>query len=249
MNVRSIGYGGLVRLRALLSPLALFGLVVLGLHAGSDRLDDLAYVVLNTIDRFFDGLLGGLVQAVLPSMGASAKTVGQWTYALASLIDLEEKRWAARVVALAFELTADWLLIWPVLRHRGDRTPWRQAWPSPRRIRNIGAVFAPVAVALAGTAGAVVVAQQAQLQLFWFLRFVGRPWSGRLAGMGALLILGFVLWRLTLPAIRAALAYGRIHADDVPWRRGWLLAGPLFIAALAMAPVPLWRTLRGLGPW
>ena len=249
MSVSSLVFGGLDRLRVVLFPVALFGLVVLGLHAGSDRLDDLAFALLHAVDRFVDHVLSGIMQAVVPIFGAGDKTVARWTYAAVSLIDLDELRWAARVLALAFELAADALLVWPVLRYRTDREPWRRAVVSPSEVRNVGAVFAPVAVVLASIAGTLVVAQQAQLQLFWLFRFLGRTGASRAAGIGALAIMAVIVWRLALPTVRAGLAFGRAQAPKGPWYRGWYLAGPLFVVGLAVAPVPLWRTLRGLGPW
>ena len=249
MRLPAIAITGLVRLRDFLLPVALFGLVVLGLHAGSDRLDDLAFRLLNGVDRLFDYVLSGVVKAVLSAVRAGPGTIARWTYAAVSLIDLEEKRWAARVLALGVELLADVMLVWPVLRYRRDRTPWRQAVPPVREIHNIGAVFAPIAVALAGCAGAVVVAQQAQLQLFWFFRFLGRTGASQTAGTGAILVLLFVGWRLVIPTVRAGLAFGRAQSEQNPWYRGGWMAGPLFIAALAMDPVHLWRVMRGLGPW
>ncbi|MEL7368195.1 MAG: hypothetical protein AAFN74_04730 [Myxococcota bacterium] len=238
-----------LRIRSVLFPIALFGLVVLGLHAGSDRLDDIAFRLLHDLDRLVDGLMAKTVEVVLGALGAGDRTVARWSYAAISVIDLEEKRWAARVLALMLELFAAVMLVWPVLRHRNDQTPWRKAFEPPGRIRNIGVVFAPVAVACAGFAGAVVVAEHAQLQLFWVLRFLGRQVAGRAAGFGALVVLLAVLGRLTLPALRASLAFGRARADRGPWFRGWLLAAPLFIGILAVAPKPLWRSLKGLGPW
>ena len=249
MKLPEIAVTGLVRLRDFLVPIALFSLVALGLHAGSDRLDDLAFRLLNGIDRFFDYVLSGAIKSVLGVFRVGPGTIARWSYAAISVIDIEEKRWAARVLALGVELLADVMLVWPVLRYRRDRTPWRQALPAPRTIRNVGAVFAPIAVALAGVAGAVVVAQQAQLQLFWFFRFLGRTGASQTAGTGALLVLLFVGWRLMIPAVRAGFAFGRAQAELRPWYRGWWLAGPLFITALAVSPVHLWRILRGLGPW
>ncbi|MEM7674599.1 MAG: hypothetical protein AAF449_01210 [Myxococcota bacterium] len=238
-----------LRLRSILFPVALFGLVVLGLHAGSDRLDDIAFRLLHNLDRLVDGLAAKTIEVVLGALGVGERTISRWSYAAISVIDLEEKRWAARVLALMFEMLAAALLIWPVLRHQSDRTPWRRAFESPGRIRNIGVVFAPVAVACAGMAGAVVVAEHAQLQLFWILRFLGRSTAGTAAGVGALLMLIAVLFRLTLPAFRASLAFGRARASRGPWFYGWWLAAPLFIGILAVAPQPLWRALKGLGPW
>ncbi len=249
MNVPAIAITALLRLRAFLVPIALFGLVVLGLHAGSDRLDDLAFQLINVVDRFIDGVVARVLETVLGTFGASERTVARWTYGAVSLIDLDEKRWTARALALVFELAADALLIWPVLRHRHDRTPWREAGAPRAYLGNVGAAFAPIAVALASLAGAIVVAQQAQLQLFWYFRFLGRPGASRAAGVGALIVLALVTWRLVAPAVRAGLAFGRTHARHHPWYRGWWLAAPLFVSALAVSPVPLWRTLRGLGPW
>ena len=239
----------LVFFRRVLFPFALFGLVVLGLHAGSDRLDDLAFQLINGLDRVLDHILVGILQTVLPAVGVRPDSMSRWTFAAVALIDLDQKRWAARVLALVFELSADALLVWPVLRYRQDHMPWRNVLPAPKKIRNVGTVFAPLAVAFAGLAGAIVVAQQAQLQLFWLLRFLGRTGAGQAAGAGALLVLGLTLWRVAWPAVRAGLAFARATAAHGPWQRGWLLAAPLFIAALAVAPVPMWRALRGLGPW
>ena len=154
MKLPEIAVTGLVRLRDFLVPIALFSLVALGLHAGSDRLDDLAFRLLNGVDRFFDYVLSGAIKSVLGVFRVGPGTIARWSYAAISVIDIEEKRWAARVLALGVELLADVMLVWPVLRYRRDRTPWRQALPTPRTIRNVGAVFAPIAVALAGVAGA-----------------------------------------------------------------------------------------------
>ncbi len=249
MKMSPLVWAGLDRLRTFLFPVALFGLVVLGLHAGSDRLDDLAFALLHSLDRLVDQVLAGVVRTVVPIFGADRRTVVRWTYATVSIIDLDELRWAARALALAFELTADLLLVWPVLRYRRERQSWRRVFPSPHTVQNVGAAFGPVAVVLASVAGAVVVAQQAQLQLFWVLRFMGRTGASRAAGVGALIILAVVGWRLAAPAVQAGLAFGRAQAGARPWYRGWYLAGPLFLALLAVAPAPLLRTLRGLGPW
>ena len=239
----------LFKVRAFLFPLALLSLVVLGLHAGSDRLDDLAFRILNGIDRVIDYALAAVLQAVLPRLGMGEVTVSRWVFAAVSIIDLDDKRWAARALALVFELISAALMVWPVLRHRNDRTDWASAFPRPTAITNVGTVFAPVTIAFSSLVGALVVAGQSQLQLFWMLRSFGHVWAGRLAGAGALVVLAVVLWRVALPAIQAGLAFGRAQMDRPPWHRGIWLVGPLFISALAMAPAPLWRALKGLGPW
>lgn len=237
---------GLARLRALLYPLALFGLVALGLHAGSDRLDDLAFIGIHAVDRVLDSIAAGVIQGVLPWVGVSEATVSRWTYAAVSAVDLEDKRWGSRVLALVVELAADAILVWPVLRYRRDRTAWRSMLSacSIRRAA-FAPLFAPVAVGLAGVAGAVAVAQQVQLQLFWMFRLAGLHIAGAVASGGALIMLALVVVRLLVPAVRAALAFASAKADLSPWP----FTVPLFIAALAVAPLPLLRMLRGLLPW
>ncbi len=248
-NLQAIVDRGLRAVRSILLPVALFGLVVLGLHTGSDQLDDLAFSLINTVDRFVDAVVIAALKRVIPLLGWGPEVTRRVCYVAASVVDLEDKRWAARVLALLFELVADLMIVWPVLRHRFDRTPVKAGVAYLRSPGNVGAVLAPAAVALAAMAGALVVAQQAQLQLFWFFRWVGRPWSGRLAGFGALMVLGLVLARVAWPAFRAGLAFGRAQAGRKPWRHGWYSVAPFLLACLAFAPAPLWRTLRGLRPW
>src|SRR5215470_4035640 len=84
------------RIRGLYFPLALFSVLAVGLHVGSDRVDDQLFVLFNAIDAALDTASTAFIKEVFTWFGASAQTIDAATFRAIDFIDLESKATAAR---------------------------------------------------------------------------------------------------------------------------------------------------------
>lgn len=229
--------GALDRLRWAFLPLAMSALLAVGAHAAADVLDDRFLALADRLDAVFDAV------------------VSRWalTRPLVDLVDLEERTWFARALALSFELWADLVLALPMLGYDERVDEWgrllelgRRALARPTLLRLLRA---PVALCLA-IAGASAVGRLVHGEVYVSLRgllgshgalFLARP----AALLAVALVLGSIAWRAFLRALE--------HADlrSEPRTPRTVLAGafgslplvPLALAALLRAS-PLLSLLR-----
>jgi hypothetical protein len=252
------------RLRGLFFPLAIFAVLSVGLHVGSDQLDDHLFVVTNALDSALDALLGAIIREVWSWFGARPETIDAATFRAADFIDLEAKVTAARLGALAFELAAVFVLALPVFFYRardGDLRTTIQRFARSLKDPTILKVAAPLGVLFASVAGVFAVSREIQVLAHSLAsKLVADPAeTTALAAIGGLLAMAIVFVRIALPATLSAIGYAeRIAQNEI------ILAVPasrrrmrgLFVAifalplsGLALAATPFIGTVRALVFW
>ena len=143
--------------------LGMFALVVVGLHVGADRADDLVFFFVNTVDGLVDAVLGASIRWVGELFGAPPSTLARATYVVEQWIDLDLKVAAAKESALLLELVAAALVALPLLARPAapqSCTP-RGTMSDPTLL----SIALPVSVLVASAAGAVVVANEVHVGL------------------------------------------------------------------------------------
>jgi len=238
-----------------LAPLALFALLAIGIHSGSDRVDDHTLLAYNWLDSQLDRA----VAAALDQWGAWLDTPPERTNhritRFASLIDWSTNEWAARWTALVVELAAVLILL-PVLLPRKPA-------PLPLIARGLVQDFtllrwtAPLTVFAASLAGLLVVAKEAQLLTWSGVKlgtFSERAFAASMVGSFALIL---VALRLVGPGLLRALGWGHRKAErdrdaGVPPLKRRLRGLGVTTLALPIAVLALWEgtpvlaTLRAL---
>lgn len=250
--------GLLDRLRGLFLPFGLFAVVAVGIHAGSDRVDDLSFLLYDRLDGLVDRVVVGLLGWGGGALGLSPERVDTWGYGFVQLLDLDEKAILARWTALFVELGADLILALPVFLGRREEHSFARLWLHLRRDPTILRIVAPLSAALAASSGLFVIARETQAAAFGAL---DRGLSAGVASAGARVVaataLVLVTARLALPVVLAAGRWADLQAEQdvlenkstlVRRRRGWLTAlVALPVAALAaFEATPFLGTLRAI---
>ncbi|MEQ8280838.1 MAG: hypothetical protein RMA76_35685 [Deltaproteobacteria bacterium] len=247
--------------RGLFLPVGLFAVVAIGIHAGSDRVDDLSFVLFNFFDARLDDLLAWLIQNVYGALDVSVSTTAAHTFKAIDFIDLEVKAWAARWTALLVELGADLIFAIPIFRHRTDDVPILDNLRKLYLDFTVLRLVAPLAALLASISGVVIVAQKVQVGTHEAVKSL--PYlslgAGRVAAVVGIVALVLVTWRLATNVVKSAAAWAdrRAEADraaSIPMRhrrmRGvWTALVILPITFFAVfASTPIVATLRALWP-
>lgn len=152
---------GLLRRAAL--AIGVFALVITGVHAGADRVDDLVFELVSAVDRAIDGVLAQVVAAALGWVDTPAEEVERAVLRALELVDLDEKLAASRVVALILELIVGLALAVPLV---DPRAPRASRVALARALRNLARdptvlLWAgPAATGAASLAGLAVVAAE-----------------------------------------------------------------------------------------
>lgn len=108
-------YGGLTRFfgarRRFVRRVAGLALIVLGVHAAADLIDDAVFRVIDGVDLAVDSAAWSLLEW-LSSIGAfAAEAAARHAQTFAEWLDLGEKDWLAKVIALLLELVVDAVLL------------------------------------------------------------------------------------------------------------------------------------------
>ena len=240
------------RFRAFFVPFGLFAILAIGIHSGSDHIDDLNYAWLNLIDSVFDELLAAIIRPVWEFFGASDVTTQAAIFWAVDLVDLELKDQFARLVALIVELLADVMLALPVFLYREREISIRGTIRKTMKDPTILRVVAPISGALASVAGVMIITREIQVATNAELLSIraASTFAGWVASAAGLLALVLVTWRLgwvvTVAAIRWAESRALVdERNQVPKKqrrlRGWftaLIALPIsvfaFIDAIAV---------------
>lgn len=223
-------------------PLGLLALVAVGVHSAADTLDDRLLAVVDRADSLFDALVG--------RYDVTAPMV-EW-------LSLESRTRLARMLALAWELSADLVLALPALGYREVRAPvpaeawraamgqqearpsWRALWtrclrrPTPMRW------LRPLATAAVALAGACAVARLVQGTVYLSWRELMGDSAADVAARGLALgtLLGVLVslgWRAVLRNLQAADAACEEDGGKGAFRRG--LVGCAVVVPLAVAAV------------
>src|SRR5262245_50299532 len=104
----------------ILLPLGLFSVLAVGLHVGSDKVDDFLFVVFSDIDSLADFISSLVIQWVGGLFSMGDPWIDAWSLRAAELVDMESKAFLARWGALIVELAADFVLALPVLFGRAE---------------------------------------------------------------------------------------------------------------------------------
>lgn len=248
--------------RGLFLPFGLFAIVAVGIHAGSDCVDNHAFSLYNFFDARFDELLTWLIVRVYGFMDVGVQLTATHTFKAVDFIDLDVKDAAARWTALLVELGADLIFAFPIFRHRPDGTPLvefaRRTYQDPTVLR----VAAPLGAIFASIAGVLVIAREIQVATHGML--AGQPvqisqFGTQAAAIAGIIALVLVTWRLGGNALGAAARWADRRAKidrerfSTPRRRkmrGLVTAGiilPITFLAVFQA-TPIIPTLRALWP-
>ncbi len=232
-------------------PLGLLALIAVGVHAAADTLDDRLLAVVDAVDAAFDRVVGRY----------------DLTAPLVDLLSLERRTSLARLLALAWELTADVVLALPALGYREEaalelapgrtfRVEPRGTWLAmlARCVRRPTTMrwIRPLATALVAVAGACAVARlvQGTVYLSW-RELLGDDVANGVARGLALAALVGLLWRVGWRAVlrnlqhadtacEAQRGFARAFAYGLP---GSALMVPLALAA-ALDASPLLSFVR-----
>ncbi len=251
--------GLLSAIRWIWFPAALFAVIALGVHAGADALDDSLLVALDQLDAWADQLLGPLVRWLWLAFGATPARADAVVLRVCELVGLEERTLLAQWIAILLELLSDVLVLLllfaePKLKPQPRRRqqPWFPLPPPKvlgRRLLDWGrakastatlrSVFAPAVILATSLAGACVVAEALQSELFGAFRHLFSATVA--AGIGrlcAVFALGAALLLFAAPAVirvtqssRSLLPPQSLAARLAGWRTLLLLA-PVSLAAL-----------------
>ena len=253
--------GGIARFRGLFLPLGLFALLAVGIHSGSDRLDDLTLVALNFGDRLLDQLLALVIEPVWRFFGASDRVTQAAVFLAVDFIDLAVKDQIARWAALGTELLAYLVLAFPVVRHRQGQRSVLVAIKKTVRDPTVLRVAAPLASVAGCLSGVVIVTRELQVGIHTHLLSVeaAASFAGWVASAVGVVGLVLVVWRLAWVIALGAFRWAdkKAVADEQrgvsgPRRRlrGWftgVVALPISLFALLEA-VQAIGTFRSLIP-
>lgn len=215
-------FGGVVAVaRWALLPLGLMALVAVGVHAAADTVDDRILLVIERVDAWLDGLLGAwsVTQSWVDAIGPA------------------ERLRIARILTLAWELTADVVLAFPVLAYRpaeadggNTRSAWRRflARPSPMH------VLRPLATAAVCLAGACAVARMVQGAFFLSTQDDLGSGADPLARVMAVVVLVGVLASLGGRAVLGSFRHASDAVEEGGKTRGAVLAMGLWGSALTV---------------
>lgn len=245
--------------RGVFLPFGLFAIVAIGIHAGSDRVDDYGFVAYNFVDARLDELFTWLIRVVYRAFDVGPATIASHTFYAIDLVDLEVKDAAARWTALFVELGADLVFAIPIFRHRDDEVRVVELVVRTYRDFTLLRVVAPLGAMLASIAGVTIVAQTVQVATHGALAHVPHAarYAGAVAACAGLFALLLVTWRLGRSVITAAARWAdrRAEADKtkVPPRRRRLRGLSIAIVVLpvtffAVFQSSLVATLRALWP-
>ncbi|WP_233262041.1 hypothetical protein [Vitiosangium sp. GDMCC 1.1324] len=221
-------------------PLGLLALIAVGVHAAADTLDDRLLTLVDLVDAAFDRVVGRY----------------SLTESLVDLLSLERRTTLARVLTLAWELSADVVLALPALGYREEEVstqvrprfslhlPPRDTWRAmlgrcllkPTTMRWIR----PLATALVAVAGACTVARLVQGTVYLSWRELLGEGASDVAARGlALAALVGLLWRLgwraVLRNLQHADAASEAHARGLARAFAYGLPGSALVAPLALA--------------
>lgn len=221
-------------------PLGLFALVAVGVHAAADLADDRVLSLVDALDAFADGYL------------ARWDVTASWVDRIGPL----QRTIIARLVALAWELSVDLLVVLPQLgyseadEHEAKFSFRRETWrtlfdrvnrqPTPMRL------VRPLVTFIFVGGGAYAVARLVESTLFVALQTdvappgVAEGLARVLGGAAMLLVLASHGWRAVLRSLEHADAAceERVKHAKSPWAVGvWgsVLSFPLAVALVLEA--------------
>lgn len=243
--------------RRFVRRIAALCLVVLGVHAAADLIDDLVYQAVDAIDLVIDGAAWRALD-ILASWGAfTAQEAVAHAQRFAEGFDLDQKDVAAKYLALLLELLIDVLLldfIWGARGSQEEQAPasmleelkasaleLKQAlWPID--LERLAVPPAVAGFAIAGTLGAALALEGffadglSQLIPLW-------PWTPNASAGVAILVAALLLWRFLPDLLHGALLRAHERGERASRREAALPSSA--VSKLARMRGVLRRTTRG----
>lgn len=241
--------------RRFVRRIAALCLVVLGVHAAADLIDDLVYRVIDALDLFVDGVAWRALEG-LAGLGAfSPEEAVNHAQRFAEWIDLEQKDIAAKWLALVVELAIDLTLLEFVLAARGGADDTRPATlveelrSSARELKealwplDLERMAVPPAVAgfaIAGTLGASLAVEGFVADTLSGLVPLWRWVPNVSAGVG-LLVAALLLWRFLPDLLHGAILRAHERGERASAR---LFSSSRTLSSSSPASTPLAEKLR-----
>lgn len=231
-------------------------LIVMGVHAAADVLDDLARDAIDVLDLFVDEGVAGLLGWLAAHGGMTPDGAVAAIERFATAIDLAEKDWLAVRLALVVELVLDVALLdlaWGTRPAEGDglvddlRASTRQLLASLSAF-DLERVLAPVTLLAFAIAGGVLaglaIEQPAGAGLA--LAAPGLLVAGNVAAFLALVVVGVLVWRFAPDLVHGAIVRAHERGEKARDRlRARRLAHPPRFPGLAVVVDVVRRGLRG----
>lgn len=250
-------------LATLAHPIGMFAVLAVGIHVGSDRIDDLLFSIFSEIDGLLDSLAAFVIRGVGSIFSASEDSIERWIFGAAELVDVDLKSELARWGALVVELLVDFLLAIPVFLHETGPLRLRMvldALHNVLRDPTVLRVTMPLTTLATAIAGAIAVSREVEVAVH--ARLTDSPLLARAPaiamgfGLVALVLIGWrVVPRLCAGAVADADRRARndrvsVLPEVTRRMRGWktaVFAVP--VSVLALWATPFAGTVRALLSW
>lgn len=214
--------------------LGLFALVLTGVHAGADVVDDRAFEAVLALDRGADALATALIEGLAGLLGLAPATSEVWLVRALELVDDEAARQLGRALALGVEVLVALVLALPLVDPRApqaSRVALARALRATFRDPTVLLWAAPLATAGASLAGLAVVATELEAGGRALLAPLGLEADLEVL-LTRLLAVGVTSVVLVVLAVRSAL-------------RAWVRAEALAAGDARRGRIGLARRLRG----
>ncbi len=250
-------------LHQLVLPVGIISLVLLGVHAGSDRLDDYLYYLLQRLDLFIDRLLHLSLAHLGDAVGWSSSRIQRLSYLARNQVGSSALRVVANYIALVIELGADILLCFPLLSLGSEQKRFSELFQKLKARPHGFTIIASSFTVLFSFAGSFSLAREAKLiaqkSLYQFQ--VSGQENLLIATALAAFLGALVFLALTPKALKTILCFGLRLSDQqhllqeaapIPKSRNWLygtfltpLVGLSLLQASHLA-LALYRQVGGL---
>ncbi len=247
--------------RRFVRSLAALCLVVLGVHAAADVIDDLVYRVIDALDLVVDGVAWSALETLAGWGAFSPQEAARHAQGFAELIDLEQKDAAAKWLALVVELLMDLLLLDFVRGARAARSAPLAGVPSTTMVEELRSsarelkealspldlerLAVPPAIAgfaVAGTLGAALAVEGFLADTFSSLVPLWR-WGPNASAGVALLVAALLLWRFLPDLLHGAI----LRAHERGRRAAHKGSGSPSLSSSSLSSSPRWAWLRSPG--
>jgi hypothetical protein len=200
--------------RTLIRRLGGVALVLMGVHAAADVLDDLAYTALDAIDLVVDDALAALLGWLSAAGGLTPDAAAMAIERASLAVDLAEKDWLALRLALAVELMVDVLLLdlaWGARVFEGT-TVLDELRRTTRQLRDafsaidLERVLAPLTLLLLAISGSVTVglALEQPVRAWLAAAAPGLLVASNLAAATGIAVVAVLVWRFVPELLHGA---------------------------------------------
>ena len=207
--------------RTLIRRIGGLALLLMGVHAAADVIDDLAYRALDSLDFYVDEAVASFLSWLSAAGGLTPEGAVRGIESFASFVDLAEKDWLAIRLAFVMEIVFDVLLLdlaWGT-RDQASATLLDDMKLSVVRLReafsaiDLERLIAPVALSAFVVGGAVLGGMALEQLTRGLLQSLAPDLlvAGNIAAAVALVVTGVLSWRFLPDLLQGTLlrAHGR----------------------------------------